>query len=118
MKLVVSTHLPFTDTVTLHDGFVVEEQYDTSLDRSTSTTNGLLESAAANGVVRVTTVAGAPITKNDTDDYPYAGTVQVKGINSTLQMTVLSTSNVRLDLDADGNGSFESTETVAWDWLL
>jgi len=57
-------------------------------------------------------MAGAPITKNDTDDYPYAGTVQVKGMNSTLQMTVLSTSNVRLDLDADGNGSFESTETV------
>jgi len=118
MKLVVSTHLPFTDTVTLHDGFVVEEQYDTLLERTTSTTNGLLESAAANGVVRVTTMAGAPIAKNDTDDYPYAGTVQVKGMNSTLQMTVLSTSNVRLDLDADGNGSFESTETVAWDWLL
>jgi hypothetical protein len=33
-------------------------------------------------------------------------------------MTILSTSNVRLDLDADDNGSFESTETVAWDWLL
>jgi len=31
---------------------------------------------------------------------------------------VLSANDVRLDLDADSNGSFESTSTVTWDWLL
>jgi hypothetical protein len=83
-----------------------------------STFDGLLESRGAAGVVHVATATNAPIRQYAADNYPYTGTVQVKGVNSTLQMTILSTSNVRLDLDADGNGSFESTETVAWDWLL
>ena len=64
----------------------------------------------------MTTVA--EITKNDADAYPSAGAVQVKGMNSTLRVTALSAEQVRLDLDADGNGAFERTETVTWDWLL
>ena len=111
-------HLAYADTVTLLDGFVVDDTLDTSIGRTLSTGGGLLQSAKAGGIVEMTTMAEAPIAKYAVDAYPRAGTVQVKGMNSTLQMTVLSTSNVRLDLDADGNGSFESTETVPWDWLL
>jgi len=107
---------PFNDDVTLLDGFVARLTIGTA--DTVSTFNGLLESRGAGGVVQVATATNAPIRQYAADDYAYAGTVQVKGMNSTLQMTVLSTSNVRLDLDADGNGSFESTETVAWDWLL
>ena len=66
----------------------------------------------------MTTPSNTPIRQFDTSDYPYTGVLQVKGENSTLQMTVLSADQVQLDLDADDNGSFESTETVAWDWLL
>ena len=111
-------HLAYADTVTLLDGFVVDDTLDTSIGRTLSTGGGLLQSANAGGIVEMTTMAEAPIAKYAVDAYPRTGAVQVKGMNSTLQMTVLSTSNVRLDLDADGNGGFESTETVAWDWLL
>jgi hypothetical protein len=33
-------------------------------------------------------------------------------------MTAASTSSVQLELDADGNGTPESSTTVAWDWLF
>jgi hypothetical protein len=33
-------------------------------------------------------------------------------------LTVLSTQSVQLDLDADDNGTAESSEVVSWDWLL
>lgn len=111
-------HLAYADTVTLLDGFVVDDTLDTLIGSTLSTGRGLIQSANAGGIVEVTTMTDAPIAKYAVDAYPRAGVVQVKGMNSTLQMTVLSTSNVRLDLDADDNGSFESTETVAWDWLL
>jgi hypothetical protein len=112
---------PFNDDVTLLNGFVAQETFGTA--EIVSTFNGLLESREAGGVVRVTTAAGAPIRQLgtgqlDADDYPYTGTMRVEGKTSTLQMTVLSAEQVRLDLDADGNGSFEWTETRPWDWLL
>ena len=108
---------PFTDTVTLQSGFVAQETI-TNGGEFIRTVNGLLESAAAGGVVRLTTPSNTPIRQFETYDYPYTGVLQVKGMNSALQMTVLSADQVRLDLDADNNGSFESTSTVPWDWLL
>jgi hypothetical protein len=107
---------PFTDTVTLQSGFVAQETI--SNGEMVSTVNGLLESAAAGGVVRLTTPSNSPIRQFEIDDYPYTGVLQVKGMNSALQMTVLSADQVRLDLDADNNGIFETTSTVPWDWLL
>jgi hypothetical protein len=125
----VSTHVGFTDTVTLLSGFVVQESFDASVappagstastpGRTVNTVKGSLRSGLAGGVVEVATLAGAALTKYSADDYPRSGTVQVKGKNSMLQITALSAAEVRLDLDADSNGSFESTSTVAWDWLL
>jgi hypothetical protein len=69
-------------------------------------------------VVEVATVSGASLIKYDAEAYPQSGVVQVKGKNSTLLITALSANDVKLDLDADNNGSFESTSTVTRDWLL
>ena len=106
----------FVDTVTLQDGFVARETYGNG--ETVIAFDGLLDSTAAGGVVRLTTPTNAPIRQSDADDYPYAGVLQITGRNGALQMTALSADQVRLDLDADSNGSFESTSTVAWDWLL
>jgi hypothetical protein len=106
----------FIDTVTLQDGFVARETYGSG--ETVSTVNGLLRSRVANGRVQLTTPTTAPIRQFDANDYPHSGALQIAGLNSTLQMTVLSANDVRLDLDADNNGSFESTSTVTWDWLL
>jgi len=106
----------FIDTVKLQDGFVARETYGNG--ETVSTMDGLLESTAAGGVVRLTTPTNTPIRQFDANDYPYAGSLQITGQKGMLQMTVLSANDVRLDLDADSNGSFESTSTVTWDWLL
>jgi hypothetical protein len=106
----------FIDTVRLQDGFVARETYGNG--ETVSTVNGLLDSTAAGGIVRLTTPTNASIRQFDANDYPHSGALQINGRNGMLQMTVLSANDVRLDLDADSNGSFESTSTVTWDWLL
>jgi hypothetical protein len=123
----VSTHLPFADTVTLSSGFVEEVTYDpyfpappggTQTGRGTSTFKGTLRSDAAGGLVEVSSLAGAPLTKYDADAYPRAGVVQVKGKTGSLLLTAVSADSVRLALDANGDGTAESTEVLAWDWLF
>jgi len=106
----------FSDTVTLQDGFVARETFANG--ETVSTVDGLLASAAAGGVVRLSTPSNALIRQLATQDYPYTGVLRVQGMSSALQMTVLSAAQVQLDLDADGNGTFDSTSTVPWDWLL
>ena len=114
----VSTHLPFSDIVTLQDGFVMIENYDSQAGQTVSTFTGRLDSVAAGGKVDVNTVASAPITLNVADDYPSAGTVRIKGGTGTLMLNVVSSSAVRLDLDANDDGVTESSATQSWDWLL
>jgi hypothetical protein len=109
---------PFNDTVTLQNGFAATDTHDATQGLTTSTFSGLVQSAAAGGVVQVNTVAGTPIRKLDTDANPSAGAMQVKGKNSELLMTVQSNTAVRLDHDVNGDGAFESTEVKDWDWLL
>lgn len=118
IAVAVSTHLPYTDSVTLHSGFVAELGYDAVAGRSTLSVAGILDSATAGGSVEVATRAGAPIVQDDSDDYPSSGVVQVRGRTGTLVMTAASTSTVRLELDADDNGVPESSTVVSWDWLF
>jgi hypothetical protein len=121
----VTTHLPFTDTVTLQNGFVVRESEDSSVapppgatqfGRTISNAQGRLDSALAGGTVDVSTVAD--ISKYQAEAYPRSGAVQVKGKKGTLMLTALSADSVRLDLDANDDGSIESTTAATWDWLL
>jgi hypothetical protein len=127
VTVAVSTHIGFSDTVTLQSGFVVQDSFDASVapplglitpGRTTSTVQGSFRSNLIGGIVEVASVAGAPLAKYSAEDYPRSGAVQVRGRNGTLQIMALSANDVRLDLDADSNGSFESGTTVAWDWLL
>jgi hypothetical protein len=122
-----STHLPYADTVTLQGGYMQEDTYDASVaappggtvaGRTTTTLQGRLHSIQAGGVVDVATPPAAPLVMYSADAYPSSGAVQVTGPGSKLLMTAVSATSVRLDLDADNNGSFESTSTVSWDWLL
>lgn len=127
VTVAVSTPLPFSDTVTLQNGYTQLDRYDAAAlpppgsslpGRSESSVQGSLHSARAGGIVEVATLPGAPFVTYDADAYPRAGVLQVKGRNGTLLLTAVSAASVRLDLDADNNGSFESSETVGWDWLL
>lgn len=51
-------------------------------------------------------------------EYPSAGTLQIAAPDhSSLAMTAVSNTTVRLDLDADGDGRFEKSEQLSWDDL-
>jgi hypothetical protein len=120
----VKTHLPFSDTVTLLSGYVEKDSYDLealppeggSPGRLAFTASGSLRSAQAGGVVAITTPT--PVVVYALDTYPRSGVVQARGSTGTMQLTAQSQTDVLLELDADDNGQYESTETVTWEWLL
>jgi len=112
----VLTHLPFDDTVTLQSGFIQDTTYDYSLGRSTSTLTGVMESATAGGSFAVSTLT--PIQLYDTDSYPRAGVVEMRGSAGVMNLQILSTEQVQLELDANGDGVFESSTPQTWDWLF
>jgi hypothetical protein len=53
-----------------------------------------------------------------TEDAPQSGTVLVTGYQSKLRMTVLNTTTVRLELDANNDGAYESTLDIPWTEFL
>ena len=122
----VTTHV-FTDTVTLSSGFREQTVYDpaalpptgsTQLGRTVSTVSGILSSSALAGRVAVVTLDGAPLVQYGAEPYPRSGAVQIDGRTGRILVTALSAGEARLDLDAGSDGSFESSSTVSWDWLL
>jgi hypothetical protein len=114
----------YTDTVTLLDGYVVESTYDsqalppggTTPGRTSSTATGPVASVAAGGFVRVTTLE--PLVQYDVDDYPRSGRFEAVGVTGKLRATVLSVTQVQIELDANGDNTFEQTTTLPWTQLL
>ncbi len=110
----------YSDTVTLRAGYTLDSAYDatalppggTVAGRTSTTAHGPVESAAAAGYVQLNTLQ--PFVQYDVDPYPRSGQFEVVGKTGSLQAVVLSTSQVQVDLDADGNGVFEATKVVAW----
>jgi hypothetical protein len=111
----IQTH-QFNDTVTLRNGFVEESTYDDTTSHTVTTLRGTIDSVAAGGAVSVTT--DSAFGALDSDEYPHDGAVRVSGNRGTMRVTALSATQVRLELDAENDGNFESTTTDTWDWLL
>ena len=112
----IHTHLPYTDTLTLQPGYTEDSRYDASLGRRLTTTQGAVHSAALGGIVAVTTKSS--IASLDSEPYPNAGSVRIAGSQGVMRLTALSASQVQIDLDVAGDGSFESSVTDDWDWLF
>ena len=111
----VQTHR-FTDTVTLLAGYVNDSSYDSMQMRGSNAFNGSFRSTAAGGTMRAVTTA--PFIDLATDDYPSSGTLRITSNKGTLDVQALSTSQVRIALDADGDGTVDASQTETWDWLL
>lgn len=128
VQAVISTHVPFSDTATLQDGFQMQETVDLSIapppgagaapGRTLTTLSGRIHSAAANGTFDVATVGAAPITRFHAEDYPRAGVLRVTGASGQLVLTATSASTVMLDLDWNDDGRNEVSEPKTWDWLI
>ena len=128
VQATISTHVPFSDTVILQDGFGIEETIDISIappvgagttpGRTLTTLSGRMHSASANGTFDVKTVAGASITRYHAEDYPSAGMLRVTGASGALVLTTTSVNSVVLDLDWNDDGRYETSEAKTWDWLI
>jgi hypothetical protein len=101
--------------------------YSATATRSPNTTYGYLDTYTASGVLTSTALSSQTITFNTTtpfvarpsDDYPSSGVMVITGAaNSQLKLTALSNTQVRQELDANGDGTYESSTTVNWNTLL
>lgn len=101
--------------------------YSASNTKSPDATYGYLRSYTASGTVTSSALSSQAVTfstpttivRRGGDDYPYTGVFLVTGANQTkLKLTALSNSQVLEELDANGDGTFESSSTVAWNTLL
>ena len=101
--------------------------YRATATRSPNVTYGYLDSYTVSGAVTSSSLPGQTITFNTPtpmvarpiDDYPSRGVMVITGgANSQLKLTALSNTQVRQDLDANGDGAYESSTTVNWNTLL
>jgi hypothetical protein len=83
---------------------------------STAVLNGKVNFASLSGKILAST--DPPVHDVWAEDYPDRGKVLITGYQSKLQMTVLNTTTVRLELDANNDGTFESTRDIPWTELL
>lgn len=112
--LKVHTHQGYNDTVTLDSGFGQQSFYDSGPGITRVNAYGFFSTAAAGGRLNVEPLRTIEIA--DSDTYPMTGTVKVVGLGSMV-LTALSSTSVQIDLDADGDNSYESRQTQGWDWL-
>lgn len=83
----------------------------------TATLRGTLSSSALDGKT-ISIETPIALTISSALGYPTAGKLVIKGAaNSVAQMTVQPNGRVLIELDADGNGSFENSVTKAWSEL-
>lgn len=107
----------YSDTVTLAQGLVVNTAvaYDGSV--GTVSVNGGLSSTQLGGGVTIATPTA--LSGAGTDPYPSSGQMLITGASgSKLRLTVIDSTQVKLEIDTDGDGTYESTSTVAWSTLV
>jgi hypothetical protein len=111
-----------SETLTLHAGYTVTATRDpdalppeggSTAGLGTLTVNGAISATSIGGTIVITTPM--TIKQYDIDPFPREGQVQVRGVNNgLLVLTVLSTSQVQVQLDADADGTFELSKVVNW----
>lgn len=115
----------FSDTLTFGSGLTMTLRSDPlavppgggTPGRDDLSVSGSVGSAALNGSFTISTPAA--IVKYIVDNYPRSGQVISTGANgSKLRLTVLDATTVRLEVDANGDGTYESTTTRAWSDIL
>lgn len=107
------------DTVTMQD-FRLSTSTALSGGRqrtSTSTSGTVGSNTLAGGTITLATVQ--PLVQFEGDLYPSSGQITATGAaRSQVRMTVQTATTVLLELDADGNGSFEASVVKPWSSLV
>ncbi len=85
--------------------------------RSLSVTGTLASSALDSKSIALSTVS--PFVRSNTARYPASGQALITGANgSKARLTAQSATTVFIEVDADGNGSYETSATRLWSQLL
>jgi hypothetical protein len=106
----------YSDSVTLQAGFSSTSTYTVSLAQTSGTVSGAVSSTRAGGTVTLSTTQ--PVVQRDVDLYPTSGQIVATGATSRLRTTALNTTNVQVELDANGDGTYEASKTLLWSTLL
>lgn len=81
--------------------------------------SGTLSSSGFSGTRSVSFTTPTTFQRLGGATYPYTGVMLIKGAsNSALKMTTVSNTQVKLELDANGDSIFESNSTVNWNTLI
>lgn len=122
---VTSLSPSYSETLTLSAGFSIRETHDAAAvapgtnvaGLSSMQANGSITSTRLNGTLSIATVT--PVQTWDANLYPHAGQVIVTGANgSRLRITAIDAVNVRLELDANGDGTYETVTVRRWSEIL
>jgi len=107
----------YNDSVSFAAGFLIQTDEATSGASTSVSMSGTMSAQSLGGSVTISTPQA--LVQLSTDNYPSAGQVIVTGATgSAVRATVLDNTQVRVELDANGDGTYESTATVAWTTLI
>lgn len=111
-----TTSTSYTDSVSFASGFVITTDEASSGSVSVSLA-GTMSAQSVGGSITIATPQ--PLVEAASDAYPSSGQVIITGASgSAVRATVLDKTQVKLELDANGDGTYESTSTVAWNALI
>jgi hypothetical protein len=107
----------YADTITYASGTRIASEEVYASGEILSSVDGSYSSQSLGGNVTVATVE--PVVQASGDSYPSSGQIRATGaLGSTLLITVFDATEVELQLDANGDGTYESTTYVPWATLL
>jgi len=121
--LTVSATTPtYADTVSLAGGLTIAATVDDAAvppsggaagSRTVRVDGSVSSTRLAGGTIVINTVT--PVKKYDIDAYPREGQIVITGAaNSKLRLTAISTTTLRIELDANGDGTYETSVDRAW----
>lgn len=107
----------YNDAIAFDSGMVITTSQVGGNSSTSLTLAGSFTASSLGG--RVTIATPVPLIQGPADVYPNTGQVRITGAaGSALLATVLSATQVQLQLDANGDGTYESTTSVAWSTLV
>jgi len=116
--LTVTSSAPgYLDTIVYEPGMrLTVTATDGAVPQSDVTLNGSFTASSIGGRVLVATVL--PLRQLGTDAGPSSGQVVVTGASGThLRVTALNATSVQLELDANGDSTYERSGVFAWDTI-
>jgi hypothetical protein len=106
----------YNDNVTFGSGFIIRSE-ETSAGTVSVSMTGTLTANSLGGSISIATPQA--LTETADDNYPSSGEIIITGAsNSAVRATVLDNTQVKIELDANGDGSYEATANVTWATLM